>query len=165
MASILTENAQAGDKAIFDDIIERAYPGYKKMTSNAILQKMLSDGVIQVDGLFEKAIAKVGKIERESTVGRDFADGSDAKKVTTYHHNKRPGQAVRAANVGKLKNKSGVLRVIVGESLTGKTYYFRIPPEKYVGKSSIRITFNVNGLPDGSSWFDYSVKTFEELCA
>lgn len=68
MAAILTENAQAGDKAIFDDIIERAYPGYKKMTANAILQKMISDGVIQVESLVVQMLPLVPKSEQKGII-------------------------------------------------------------------------------------------------
>jgi hypothetical protein len=165
MATTLGENSVAGDQTIFEDIISHAYSNFKNMDPLVLLRKMVSDGVIQMDALFEKAISVKGKLERESVEGRDFVDGSDAKKAIT-----RPliasGQAPRRmATIKNIEGKHGVLRIIVAETLTGKTYYFKIPKEAYEGLLSIRIYFNEDGSPKDGKWFQYECRTFKQLCA
>jgi hypothetical protein len=168
MASILTENCQAGDEVILNDIIDKAYPGYKNMTASQLLTKMCQDGTIHVESLFEKALERKGKFRREHAHGQDFCDGSDAKKAVTTLTVNRKGNTVwvsRTAKVANLIAKSGYLRVIVGDAVSKNTYYFKIPHSAYKGKKSIKISFSEHGMPDGSKWFDYSVKSFKELCS
>lgn len=164
MATTLGENSVAGDQIIFEDIISHAYSNFKNMDPLVLLRKMVSDGVIQMDALFEKAISVKGKLTRQSVEGRDFVDGSDAKKALTqpliekYSHR-------RVATVTNIEGKHGALRVIVAETLTGKTYYFKIPKKAYKGIRCIRIYFNADGSPKDGKWFQYECRTFKQLCA
>lgn len=164
MATTLGENSVTGDQIIFEDIISHAYSNFKNMDPLVLLRKMVSDGVIQMDALFEKAISVKGKLTRQSVEGRDFVDGSDAKKALTqpliekYSHR-------RVATIRNIEGKHGALRVIVAETLTGKTYYFKIPKKAYKGLVCIRIYFNADGSPKDGKWFQYECRTFKQLCA
>lgn len=164
MAAILTENSIAGDHMVFDDLIARAYPNWRNMSPTVLLKRMVGDGVIQVDALFEQAISVVGRLGRDSREGRDFVDGSDAKKALTYKEVRNDRTTRRVAKISNIEGKEGLLRVIVGETLTGKTYYFRIPREAYEGLRSIRIYWNEDGTPKDGKWFDYQVNSFRALC-
>ena len=164
MATTLGENSIAGDNIIFDDIITKAYREARSMDPIVLLRKMVNDGVIQMDALFEKAISRVGKLERESTEGRDFVDGSDAKKALTQWLIEPNKTTRRVAQITNIIGKHGALRIIVGETLTGKTYYFKVPKRAYEGLRSIRIYFNEDGTPKDGKWFAYRCNTFEELC-
>ena len=169
MAAILTENSVAGDQIIFEDIMEHAYANFRNMDPTTLLRKMVSHGVLQIDALFEQAISVKGRLKRESTEGRDFVDGSDAKKALTQslveYTYTGTRVARRVATITNIEGKHGVLRIIVGETLTGKTYYFRVPRRDYIGLRSIRIYFNEDGTPKDGKWFQYQCHTFKELCA
>lgn len=163
MATTLTENSIAGDQLIFEDIMAHAYANFKNMDPMVLLRKMVSHGVIQMDALFEQAISVKGRLARQSEEGRDFVDGSDAKKALTQpmvEPNKTPR---RVAQITNIEGKHGALRIIVGETLTGKTYYFKVPKRAYQGLRSIRIYFNEDGTPKDGKWFQYRVNTFKEL--
>ena len=171
MATHLTDNSIAGDSLIFEEIIKKAYKNVENTNPLTLLRKMVDDGVIQVDGLFEKAVSVVGKLERDSTEGRDFADGSDAKKATTYWQIEEPSDSNnlknpmvrRRADIKNLKNKQGVLRCIIAETHTGKIYYFRIPGKEYQGKKKISIDFDKNGMPNDGKYWKWKCDTFTEM--
>lgn len=171
MATHLTENSIAGDSLIFEEIIKKAYRNIETIDTLTLLRKMVNDGVIQVDGLFEKAVSVVGKLDRDSTEGRDFADGSDAKKATTFWQIGYPSASNslvnpvvrRRADIKNLKNKKGVLRCIIAETHTNKVYYFRIPASVYRGKKKISIDFDKNGIPNGGKYWQWECKSFSEM--
>lgn len=165
MATTLGENSVAGDQILFEDIMSRAYTNFKNMDPLLLLRKMVSDGVIQMDALVEKAISVQGKLKRESVEGRDFVDGSDAKKALTQPLVEKGKAPRRVAAIKNIQGKHGVLRIIVAETLTGKTYYFRIPKKAYKGLLSLRIYFNQDGSPKDGKWFNYQCRTFKQLCA
>lgn len=125
---------------------------------------MVKDGVLQIETLVEQAISKRGKLPRQSTEGRDFVDGTDAKKALTQLAIE-PGKTTRrVAQISNIKGKHGALRIAVGETLTRKIYYFKVPKKAYDGLTCIRIYFNEDGSPklDGK-WFAYQC-SFDELC-
>lgn len=165
MATCLTENSIAGDMLVFDDIINHAYEGYEKMDPAVLLRKMVNDGVLQIETLFEKSISVAGKLARDCTTGRDFVDGSDAKKCTTQWLRETGAKTRRVGTVTNIAGKHGNLRVIVAETLTSKIYYFNIPKNAYDGLNSIRIYFNEDGTPKKGKWFTYECKKFTEMCA
>jgi hypothetical protein len=167
MATGLTENSIAGDNIIFDDLIGKAYRNAKNADPIELLRRMVNDGVIQMDALFEKAISMVGKHTRDSAMGRDFADGSDAKKaITRWSYDSRCPNAKmrRVAMIQKIKNKKGLLRIIVAETLTNEVYYFKVPYDAYKDMTAFYIYFNEDGTPkyNGKSW-QYQCKNFTEM--
>ena len=174
MASHLTDNSVAGDSLIFENIIGKAYRNAKNMDPITLLRNMVNDGVLQIDALFEKAVSMVGNIERESTIGRDFVDGSDAKKVTTNWrvdypspNNKLVNTSIRrVATIANLKCKKGFLRCIVAETETGKIYYFKIPYSAYKGLKTVNIYFNKDGTPkENGKFWEWKCKNFTEMAS
>ena len=120
MATTLSKNIQIGDMLIFNEIIHYAYPNTSQ-TNKTLLKKMVLDGVLQIEILFEQAISLCANLTRESTVGRDFVDGSDAKKVLVQNNFEPKRNAYRrVGRITNLKNKQGLLRCIVSEAITGK---------------------------------------------
>jgi Mor family transcriptional regulator len=69
------------------------------------------------------------------------------------------------ATIRNIEGKHGDLRIIVGETLTGKTYYFKVPKKAYRGLPQIKIYFNEDGSPKDGKWFQYQCRTFKQLCA
>lgn len=169
MATKLTTNSIAGDNLIFEDIIGKAYKHAKNADPLTLLRCMVNDGVIQVDALFEKAVSQIGKIQRDSTTGRDFVDGSDAKKVTTswcIDNSPATPSVRRVASIMGLKNKKGALRCIVAETETNKVYYFKIPYTAYSGLKSVRIYFNEDGTPKATgNFWKWQCRTFTEMAS
>ena len=164
MATTLSKNIQVGDMLIFNEIINYAYPKTSQ-TNKTLLKKMVLDGVLQIEILFEKAISLCANLTRESTVGRDFVDGSDAKKVLVQNNFEPKRNAYRrVGRITNLKNKQGLLRCIVSEAITGKVYYFAIPHYAYNGLRSISIYFNTDGTPKmNNKWFQFSCKNFKDM--
>ena len=172
MASKLTENSIAGDVLLSDELLTKAYPNANTMRPIKLIERMVKDGVIQVDALLERAISVHGKLKRESTTGRDFVDGSDAKKSTvgwckkTYRgKTKTTVSTYRNARIANLKHKKGLLRVAVADKLTNKNYYFLIPYSAYKGHNEIDIRFTEKDgpLPVGR-FYPYLVNSFKDIC-
>lgn len=157
------------DLRVFDAIMPKAYP-----KSNAYFRKvmrhLLKDGVIHIETLFEKAVSRVGKLNRNSVHGEDFIDGTDAKKSTvrwmgygnTY-----------SAPIHRVHTKNGALRVMVYERLQDKFYYFVIPHHAFqhiTDGSNIEIPFELDGTPRRvpkrkviQNWWEYEVKSFKKM--
>jgi hypothetical protein len=173
MASILTENSVIGDQLIFEDIVSKAYRNISGRDPMSLLKAMVSDGVIQIDALFEKAISVTGNIKRDSTIGKDFVDGSDAKKVTVQWRIEYPNSnnrivntsVRRVATITNLKHKRGFLRCVVAETLTKQVYYFKIPYLEYKGLKTVNIYFNQDGSPkENGNFWHCKCNSFKEMC-
>lgn len=172
MSSILTENSILGDQIIFEELICKAYKKNETADAMKLLRKMVKDGVIQVDALVEKAISVVGKVKRSSSKGKDFIDGSDAKKATTFQmieypsarNNRTKNYVRRVARITNIYNKEGWLRCVVAETLTNQIFYFKIPYSYYKDLTSIAIYFNEDGSPkiNGKIW-QWKCNTFTEM--
>ena len=157
------------DIAFFNELFHKAYPDACNMQKQFSLQ-LVQDGVIQIETLFELAIANIGGLTRLSVEGMDFTDGSDAKKtsVRTSSYGKK-----YSANVSQVHTKTGVLRVMCYERKQNNFFYFAFPYESYChisSKSNIEIPFNLDGTPKRrysrpviTNWWDYQVDSFETM--
>jgi hypothetical protein len=146
--------------AFFDHLWPYAYPRFDKIPfARKLIRSLAKDGIVNAGLLLEKAISRVGKLKRDSTVGRDFVDLSDAKSVSVRFHDGR-----YSADVKNIKTKQGALRILCYERNQGKFYYF-IVPAKYNPKTSIEIPFDLKGNPykQGSGWWRFQVSTFNDL--
>ena len=172
MASSLTENSIAGDVLLTNELLIKAYPNVKKMDPVKLIAQMVKDGVIQVDALLERAISVHGKLQRESIMGRDFVDGSDAKKSTVGWASKRykskKGVTVykwRNARISNLTHKKGWIRAAIADKLTNKNYFFYIPFKAYKGHNEIDIKFTEDSGPSPKGrFYQYWVKSFKDIC-
>lgn len=174
MASKYSTDTFKADEILLRHIYSHA--GYTKNELNVLL-KAVRRGDLAMESVVENAIARVGKLKRVDLPGMDFSDGSDSKKVTVVNQGTK-NKPYRGAGFST-KNKKGVLRVVVVEPLTSEVFYFRIPPEFYVGQkqkrreTALRILFNQEGgKPDFKSHsktskeiWSYEVSTFTKLCA
>lgn len=136
------------DMAKFDRFWPVAYPRYARVPLvTRIMRRLVKDDLLQLGQLFEKALSQRFGLLRDSTCGRDFATGDDAKCVVVRWSNR--GQTY-SANVCNTHRKTGDLLVAVYERLQKKWYYFRIPHPAYrhVPKTSnIDIPFELDGTP------------------
>ena len=174
MASKYSKEQFIADKILLEKIYK--FAGYKTEHLPA-LTKAVKQGDLAMESMVENAIARVGKLERTSQTGMDFTDGSDAKKVTVVNQGtiKSP---LRGAGFSS-KNKKGTLRVVVVDPLVEEVFYFKIPPEFYLGQEqkrrevALRILFSKEGgkpsfklrSPTAQRMWSFQVKSFKELCS
>jgi hypothetical protein len=178
MASVLTDNTVDGDILIIQELCKQLR--YSKQKTKFFVDAA-KHGVIAVETFLEQAIAKVGGLTRTNKNGRDFTDGSDAKKGTVYTHTHGLNGQVdrnvtRNVTIGNLKNKRGILRVVVADPWTQELFYFKVPHSAYADKKKIDLTFSMEGQPEvikyrcgnltlsWKMWNKYRVNTFNELC-
>lgn len=173
MAAKYSVDTFKADEILLNHIYSHA--GYSKHDLPVLL-KAVRRGDLAMESFVENAISRVGKIKRVDITGMDFEDGSDSKKVTVVNQGTKlmPNRGAGFST----KNKKGVLRVVVVEPMTSEVFYFRIPPEFYVGKdqkrreTALRIRFSKHGgkpqlhrsTTTAEIW-GYEVKTFKKLCA
>lgn len=143
--------------------------------SNSLL---LSEGAMQIETFLESAISKAGKLKRQATIGRDFVDGSDAKKVTSNwrKNDKKRGKWTNSYIVSNIKNKKGALRVMGYNRYARKFDYFFIPYEAYCHLRADTLDITLDSFsgyhtseptPTGSSsnckWNQYRCASFVEM--
>lgn len=174
MASKYSQEQFKADEILLEKIYH--FAGYKK-EHLPILKKAVRQGDIAMESMVENAISRVGKLERTNQTGMDFTDGSDAKKVTVVNQGtiKDPNRGAGFSS----KNKKGVLRVVVVDPMVNEVFYFRIPPEFYIGveqkrrETALRIRFSKNGgMPERfnknggvtKEMWSFRVSTFAALC-
>lgn len=137
------ESAIAGDVAIFDAVFDDAYPDASS-EEKAFARNMAWNGDIQAETLIETAMSKAGGLVRESVDGRDFTDGSDAKKVVSQYRvvmdwNKGSEREQNSYAIRGIKNKTGMIRIVAYNKIRNKVEFFAIPYRAYKGKSAIEI--------------------------
>lgn len=159
----------AVDLAKFDFLWPRAYPYFSKILPiTKFARKLLIDDVLQLGQLHEKAISVQCRLLRESTDGKDFNNGDDAKLVS-----------VRTSSYGTSYNapvngiyvKRGNLLVSVYERKQNNWFFFKIPYSAYghISKTSnIEIPFELDGTPRRGNrcsinWWDFEVKSMKEF--
>lgn len=157
------------DLRFFEAIVPKAYPKSSPYFRK-VMQHLLRDGVIHIETLFEKAVSKVGKLDRNSVHGEDFIDGTDAKKSTVRWSSKRTSYT---APIHRVHTKNGALRVMVYERQQDKFYYFIIPHHAFQhvpANSNIEIPFELDGTPRRvpkrtviQNWWEYEVKSFKKM--
>ena len=151
-------------------------PGYDKMDLPT-LTALAEMGGLQVSTLFELAIANLSGWLHESKLGRDLADGSDAKYITCRTHSNGNCYGARISN---LHNKRGDLRIQVlcpkGDHRgADQFYWFIVPYSEYkhvtTAKGNIEIPFETDGTPNkqsvnkktGLSLWRYEVPDFNRM--
>lgn len=152
-------------------------PGYKDM-DKATLASLAEMGGLQVSTLFELAIANRSGWLHESKIGRDLADGSDAKYITCRIHSNGNCYGARISN---LHNKRGDIRVQVlcpkghTETEPYKFYWFIIPYSEYAhittATGNLEIPFDTDGTPNkrslnkktGLGIWKYAVDNFDRM--
>jgi hypothetical protein len=128
------------------------------------------DDVIQFGQLWEKAIEAQLKIVRESSEGKDFKNGDDAKLVSVRTHARGKSYG---ANIPGVHNKIGKLLVAVYEKKQRQWFFFKIPNTAFAyiaSSSNIEIPFELDGTPrripkrrDATNWWKYEVASFQKL--
>lgn len=148
----------------------------QKMTFKDTLSLLQELDLINVGELAEKAIAKKTGIKQASRcqTSYDLENGWEIKHGQARANSKN---TQRNAYVAGMQNKTGTLRVVITELLTGKLYFFKVPFRAYKDcrDSSLQWTFEKDGTPrrqfikPGSStrpnFWNYEVASFDELCS
>jgi hypothetical protein len=159
------------DLAKFELLWPKAYPYYSKIPLiTKFVRKLVEDKVIESGILFEKALSVQLGLVRESTAGRDFTNGDDAKLVVvrTCTYGKQ-----YSAPVTNIHTKRNNLLVGVYERKQGNWFFFKIPYSAYKNipkTSNIEIVFELDGTPrrvnrQVTNFWDYEVSSFKDLAA
>jgi len=148
----------------------------QKMTFKDTLSLLQELDLINVGELAEKAVAKKTGIKQASRcqTAYDLENGWEIKHGQARANGKN---TQRNAYVAGMRNKTGTLRVVITELLTGKLYFFKVPFRAYkeCRDSSLQWVFETDGSPrrqfikPGAStrpnFWDYEVASFDELCS
>ena len=130
--------------------------------------------LIDIGELAEKAVAKKTGVKQTSKCqeGYDLENGWEIKHGQA-HLNAKGTQ--RNAYIAGMQNKTGTLRIVITERLTGTLYFFKVPFKAYKDyrTSSLRWAFEVDGTPrripkaamSRPCYWDFEVGSFEELCS
>jgi hypothetical protein len=130
--------------------------------------------LIDIGELAEKAIAKKTGSQQmgKGNEGYDLENGWEIKHGQS-HLNVNGTQ--RKAYIAGMHNKTGTLRIVITERLTGKLYFFKVPYRAYKPycRSSLAWAFDVDGTPQRvpkaamsrPCYWDYEVSDFNELCS
>ncbi len=152
---------------VFDDITEEVDANNKWLVSH---------GILQIESMLEFAISKVSGVTRDSTVGRDFVDGSDAKKVTSNWRNNcvSRGEWTNSYIVTNIHQKQGTLRIMAYNRVMNRFDYYAIPYDAYSHlKSTVDITLDKftghyqeptpTGCKTKTKWNLYKKSSFVEM--
>lgn len=146
----------------------------KQMSFKDTLSLLQELDLINIGELAEKAIAKktgskqMGKCQE----GYDLENGWEIKHGQAHLNT---GGTQRKAYIAGMRNKTGTLRVVITERLTGNLYFFKVPYHAYrdYSTSSLCWCFNVDGTPQRvpkaatsrPCYWDFKVGNFNELCS
>jgi len=136
--------------------------------TKAVLDKLMLAGELDISTVYENVLAyqSKGTYVKESVDGRDFSDGSDAKKVSVVFHRGRHDAPVRG-----ITTKTGLLRVLLHDPFNDEFFFFKIPHRAYKNLGVIEIQFGHGqnqrrAQPNrGTKWWRYEVDTLEQLSA
>lgn len=152
-------------------------------------QKLIANGLIQIDGLFELAVSRISGLPRTNRKGMDLADGSDCKKVTSVFrmNHKARGQWTNSYKISNILNKKVGLRImglnrvitnIVNKKIAVHFDFYAVPYSAYENIQSncleivldrINNVYNDEDIPElkGSNpktkWELYRMPDFESL--
>ena len=169
MTSKYSQEQFIADEILLEKIYK--FAGYEK-EHLPVLKKAVKQGDIAMESMVENAISRVGKLERTNQTGMDFTDGSDAKKVTVVNQGTK-NKPIRGAGFSR------ILRVVVVDPVVNEVFYFKIPPEFYLGQEQkrreigLRILFSKTGgkpdfnlrSPTTKEIWSFQVKSFKDLCS
>jgi hypothetical protein len=159
------------DLAKFELLWPKAYPYYSKIPLiTKFMKKLVRDKIIEPGHLFEKALATQLGLVRESTTGRDFTNGDDAKLVAVRTCSYGMTYSAPVHNTHAKRNN---LLVAVYERKQHNWFFFKIPYSayKHVSKSSnIEIPFELDGTPrrvnrQVVNYWEYEVSSFKDMAA
>ena len=142
------------------------------------LVKFTKMGIVQRETVAELAMSTLGDFDGDSSLGRDFNDGTDAKTVVSSARNNSisKGQWMNSFQVRSVTSKTGDLRIIAYNKILDKFHYFYIPYSAYrhITRSLeivIERAYSMCGEPQFTGipqrhlkWWEYEVSSFQELC-
>ncbi len=164
------------DLMFYDELKLYAF-GQSNQLSEQRDKFLILNGCMQIESVLELAISIVGNLPRKSTVSMDFADGSDAKKVTSVFRNNNiaKGKWMNSYKIHNIGAKRGKLR-IMGYNRFKKCFdYYVIPYSSYNHLTSnyLEITLDTfsgyysTPVPTGRScychWDMYRCKDFTDM--
>jgi len=179
MASILTDNSKKSNKLINEALspyiakvenIDRNSPDYEKFKNYRITQ--IENGILDIGSLAEVCMESQNpetlKRVKGAQNGWDFEDNSDAKTSSFGRYDHMVGHLVYdryECSIVK-KNKTGLLRCIIGNPFNDTVVFFLIPHSVYsqFKHNSFKIRYNPSKNAYGK-FEEYRVDTFEELCS
>jgi hypothetical protein len=145
----------------------------KQMSFKDTLTLLQSLDLIDIGELAEKAVAKKAGVKQSGKcqTAYDLENGWEIKHGQSHISNSK---TQRNAYIAGMRNKTGTLRVVITERLTGNLYFFKVPFKAYKDyrSSSLMWAFELDGTPrrvpkaamSRPCYWDYEVSSFNELC-
>ncbi len=168
------------DIRFFEEFAPYLMSDYTKTELKGV-RRAVEQGLIQRERLVELAISAVSGVHMDSTAGRDLADGTDVKTVTSSYKNNnlKKGTWTHSYPIRRVSSKTGALRVVAYNNFLDKFYYFLIPfgayrhinhtleivAERFQDNRFIKNMPPFTGIPRRHlQWWQYECKSFEEMC-
>jgi hypothetical protein len=136
----------------------------KVMTFNEALEIMWDKNLLQTGEIAERGLVKKskGRLKQNSRNKKssDFNDGSELKYITVRSDSAHCSRA----QIGGLKGKTGLLRVMIFEPITKKNYFFRVPHKIYSTITSPKVYFDTAGNPRSPTRKDANFDMWQYQC-
>ena len=176
MSTIVSINSVAGNLLIHEKMSPHIKNSFNKNRNspkeleedNNTRRGMIEAGCLDIGSLVEHCMAlqnpKLKRIQGAQN-GCDFTDGSDAKMATIYATNTAQGYTSCRAMIRHIANKTGTLRCIIANTVTGEVAFFLIPYDVHSTYSD-KVTICYSPSKNAYGKFEeYRVDTFEQLCS
>ena len=127
------------------------------------IKLLWGDSLINVGEMAEQALVKKSKTLKQNSRGKkgsDFNDLTEHKYSTVRYESANCGRA----QINGIKNKVGVIRIMVYEPNQGKNWYFRIPNSIYKKVASLKVYFNLDGSPRDPIRIDSKINLWDHSC-
>ena len=175
MSTIVTINSVAGNLLINEEMSPHIKNSFNKNRNSPkeleedknTRRGMIEAGCLDIGSLVEHCMAlqnpKLKRIQGAQN-GCDFTDGSDAKMATIRVSNTAQGSTSYKAKIHHI-NKTGTLRCIIANTVTGEVAFFLVPHDVY---SKYSTAFDIYYSPSKNNYGkfeEYRVDTFEQLCS
>ena len=152
-------------KLLLKEVIAPYHPTFSK----SVDLENVNPEWFDVSLLLEEAMSHVGEYEWVNLPHMDFSDGSDCKSSTI--NDRKRGLIDRVISHGG-KEKSGMLRVVVYNSISQKVMYYALPKKDWLpmakrhptnkqGSISYGYKIETDTIPKIE---EFRCATFEELC-
>ena len=176
MSTIVSINSVAGNLLINEEMSPHIKNSFNKNRNspkeleedNNTRRGMIEAGCLDIGSLVEHCMAlqnpKLKRIQGAQN-GCDFTDGSDAKMATICEVNDGRGSTSYRAKIHHITNKTGTLRCIIANTVTGEVAFFLIPYDVHSTYSD-KVTICYSPSKNAYGKFEeYRVDTFKQLCS
>jgi hypothetical protein len=134
-----------------------------QVTFAEALRILWEKNLINTGEMAEQALVRKSNSLKQNSRGKkgsDFSDGSEHKYSTVRYESANCGRA----QITGLKNKTGLIRIMVYEPLHQVNYYFKIHTRDLAGQVSPKVYFYKDGTPKVTGRIDKKLNLWDHEC-